>query len=123
MSTTIVNEEKLPARVLARAIEVIRTQGKTPASPGEKKIGGGVTLCAAAALAHAGLEIAGDTSRLNRFEAEIVTSKSSDSIRTVFQELGWSVELCDHAVAKNDSLQSSQRSAGVIQYLQELSTC
>lgn len=120
---TIVNTERLPTNVVEEAIHLIRIQGPTPNSPGERRSDGGVALCAAAALACAGLKLAGLSERQGRFEEELVSSESADSIRKVFMELGWSIELCDRAVMKNDHLPQSLRREGVMQYLQDLSTC
>ena len=114
------NSNKLPTGVVNKAIGIIETQGPTPLSPGVRKHDGGVALCAAAALAHAGLEVSGRPQRITEFHEEILRAKSAEPIRKVFGELGWSTEICDRAVYKNDSLRGAARQAGVIGYLKLL---
>lgn len=110
------------AEIIDSAKSLISHQGFTPASPGAMKPNGSVAYCAAAALAAAGLEQAGRTDRLVTFNAEIVTTKSSECIRRVFTELGWSEELCSRALILNDSLPLHERTMGVIRYLSEIGT-
>ncbi len=112
--------ETLPRNVVQQAIQTIKTQGPTPITPGEMRSDGGVALCAAAALAAAGLKHARLPERLKQFEEEIVAAKSKDSIRRVFAELGWPVALCERSMAKNDGFASTVRREGVLQYLQSL---
>jgi hypothetical protein len=119
---TNLNTEKLPANVVEEAIHIIQTQGPTPYTPGERRSDGGIALCAAAALAYAGLTLAGFSERLRQFEEELVASKSVDSIRKVFKELGWSEALCNTTMSKNDGFTPSARRRGVMLYLQNLST-
>jgi hypothetical protein len=115
------NAEKLPADVLERAIYIIRTQGPTPSSPGERR-DGGVALCAAAAIASAGLELAGLHQRRAEFEEGLVASKSTDPIRQVFEEFGWSVGLCNRTVASNDEFDPRVREESVVKFLRGLPT-
>lgn len=115
------SETRLPADVVERAIRIIQTQGPTPTSPAERGQDGVPTLCAAAALAAAGLEAAGQPDRRHQLEEELVASKSSEPIRGVFKELGWPLGLCNSTLIINDSLPPSERREGVTRYLQKLS--
>ena len=103
------------------AIRIIKTQGQTPESPGELRQNGTISLCTAAALAAAGLELAGNLKRRQQFEEELILTQSSEPIRRMFRELGWSVELCNKAVIANDHFAPSLRSESVTRYLASLS--
>lgn len=117
---TNLNGEKLPTRVVEEAMQIIRTQGPTPDSPAERKPDGGIALCAAAALASAGLRLEGSAERRQRFEEELLILKSTDPIREVFKELGWSVEVCNKAVIASDSFARSVRRESVLEYFRRL---
>ena len=106
---------------IEEAIRIIQMQGQTPESPGELKQNGKISLCAAAALASAGLELADNLERRRQFEEELIVTHSSEPIRQVFSEFGWSVELCNKTMATNDHFAPSLRSESVTRYLASLS--
>jgi hypothetical protein len=110
----------IPRETIDYASQIIQLQGATPSSPGLMLADGTVVLCAAAALAAAGLEMSEQHERRQRFIEEILANRSSDGIRKVFTELGWPVQVCDRAVAKNDQLPPEERQAGVISYFRSL---
>jgi hypothetical protein len=114
------SETRLPADVVERAIQIIETQGPTPVSPAERGQDGVTNLCAAAALAAAGLEVSGRPDRRHELEEELVASKSSEAIRGIFRELGWPMVLCNQTLVMNDSLSQSERREAVTRYLQGL---
>lgn len=116
------NMGKLPADVIEHAINIIQAQGPTPNSPGERRGDRGVALCAAAAIASAGLELVGLHQRRVEFEEVLAASKSTEPIRQVFKELGWAVELCNRTVATNDKFNPLVRKEAVIEFLQRLPT-
>ncbi len=113
-----INLSKIPTEVINKAIRIIKDQGETPLSPGKKGKDGKVALCAAAAVASAGLELANYPERKRKFESAIVTTSSSDAIREVFGELGWPVDVCNRMVVMNDSFPEHERSRSVISYFE-----
>ena len=113
-------EKSIPAPAVHRAIEIINHQGPTPESPGSMTPSGKVTFCAAAALAAAGFELRGEHERLSALKNDIVSSNSITFLQDAFSGLGWSIDLCNSTVRRNNTLIPSQRTQGVTDYLQTL---
>ena len=111
---------RLPAAVVDRAIHLIERQEVTPASFGSKTPDGRVTLCAAAAVAVAGLELQGCHERADELREGITGPGAQDGIRGVFVEQGWSSDLCDHIVIVNARFPPETRTPGVMEYLHTL---
>ena len=59
-----------------RALEVARSQAALPDSPGRRSEDGAVALCAAACVAHAGLELRYGADRAEAFRTEVGTTGS-----------------------------------------------
>lgn len=106
--------------VIEQAIGILMQQKITPKSPGALTEDGQVTFCAAAALAVAGLQLEGKPDRLNEFCNEIATSESVDSVRNIFVEQGWSVDLCNRVLMLNDKSDPYERTRRVIRCLREI---
>ena len=111
---------RLPAAVVDRAIQLVGRQEFTPESFGSKTPDGRVTLCAAAAVAVAGLELQGCLGRAEELREGITGSSAQDGIRKVFVEQGWSSDLCDHIVIVNLRFRPEERTQGVMEYLHTL---
>ena len=114
---------RLPAAVVDRAIHLIGRQEFTPESFGSTTPDGRVTLCAAAAVAVAGLELHGCLDRAEELREGITGSGAQDGIRKVFVEQGWSSDLCDHIVIVNFRFPPEERTQGVMEYLHTLRYC
>ena len=110
----------LPGAVVDRATHLIAWQEITPESFGSKMPDGRVTLCAGAALAVAGLELLGCLDRAEEIREGIADPGAEDSIRKVFVEQGWTLELCDHVVLLNNLLPPEERTQGVMDYFHTL---
>ena len=113
---------RLPTAVADRAIHLIGRQEFTPESFGSKTPDGRVTLCAAAAVAVAGLEVDGCFDRAEELREGITGPGTQDSIRKVFVEQGWSSDLCAHVMHLNNLLSPEERTQGVMEYLRTLRT-
>ena len=113
-------QPRLPAAVVDRAICLIARQESTPESFGSKMPDGRVTLCAAAAVAVAGLELQGCLDRAEELREGITDPGAQDGIRKVFVEQGWSSDLCDHVVIVNARFSPEDRTQGVMKYLHTL---
>ena len=107
--------------VIELAIRLIKKQESTPESPGAMTADGQVTYCAAAALAAAGLQFASMSNRTKVFADVTGTSGFADTIREVFVEQGWSLNLCDEVMLLNDAFAPHERSQRVIDYFQGIS--
>jgi hypothetical protein len=110
-----INLSMIPRDVVLEAIRIVKDQGSTPMSPGQKRSDGTTALCAAAALADAGLKAADKSDRSFIFRAAIGVDGSKEPIRQVFLELGWPVETCDEAVIVNDGFPDYMRTDSVVQ--------
>ena len=110
----------LPVEAIDRAAGLIAQQDATPKSPGVKTADGGVALCAAAALAVAGLEIRGKVDEAETLRERIAESGSVDDVRKVFAEHDWSAETCEAVLIANDRLPPERRTAGVLAHFRAL---
>jgi hypothetical protein len=108
----------VPKEAIVRAICIIKNQMKTPYSPAEKRAGKEVSFCAAAALAISGLDLRGLEEKKRTFISEILSSRSSEPIRKVFKDLGWSVATCNKTVIANNSFHPDHRTESVVSFFE-----
>ena len=113
---------RLPVAVVDRAIHIVAQQETTPESFGSKTPDGRVTLCGAAAVAVAGLELQGCLDRADELREGITGPGAQDSIRKVFVEHGWSSDLCDRIVIISAKFPPEERTQRVMEYLHTLRT-
>lgn len=105
-------------KAIDSAIKRLRQQGPTPFSPCSADNGGEVRLCAAAAVAAAGVELKlGQRARLS-FEKALASSGDSEYVRQTYERLGWETSDCDRIFVYNNSLSDRERQDGVISFLQ-----
>ena len=107
--------------ILVRAKSICANQLEMPQSPGTINKQGQISLCAAAAVAAAGLEVQKGFEARREFESKVVKSHSIDVIIDVFDQLGWEREVCEAAIMLNDTTPSAIRRERVISYLGEIS--
>ena|SRR5688572_14800778 len=104
--------------VIEAAIDRLRQQPIVPKSPGLRTADGRLCLCAAAALARAGLEMSNRPSRLEDFDQQILLD--GNYLNEVFRALDWSVEFCDRVRADNDQTAETDRRARMVHLLSQL---
>ena len=97
-----------------RAAEIIRSQGFTPKSPCSVDEQGSLHLCAAAALAAAGLELHKGVAARSQFEEKIGQLRQSKIVHDAFDELGWDRVVCDRVFQKNDLFSDASRTTAVL---------
>ena len=85
-----------------RALEVARGQAAVPDSPGRRSEDGAVALCAAACVAHAGLELRYGADRAEAFRADVGTTGSKRLVVDAFERLGLDGDACAYTMAVND---------------------
>ena len=104
-------------QVMQHAYEIYARQPNAPSSPGDVNDSGGVSFCAAAAIAAAGIEIFGNSAERERFVTAIAESGSSGEIFTVFRRFGWDTQFCASTVGRNDTFLSHERRGRVLDLL------
>ena len=110
-----------PHDVVRRAAEIIGTQGPTPTSPGAVGSDGKLRLCAAAALAAAGLELRGGAVARAALETEIASDLADkDVLERAFLKLGWTREACKERLIFNDDCNPFERQERVLAMLEML---
>jgi hypothetical protein len=106
----IVNPE-----VFAVASQIVRSQRGMPVSPCDFDNGGTLRLCAAAALASAGLACTRGPEARTRFEGELARTLRKETVREAFAELGWSVVDCNRRMRQNDGCSAAERTNSALQ--------
>lgn len=104
--------------VLVRAADIYSSQPEAPKSPGSVDADGRVSLCAAAAVAAAGVEIHDGTFERRRFEHAVVDSDSTEVLVKTFERLGWSADVCARTVGFNDACPTVLRRQAVLWLLE-----
>lgn len=107
----------IPTQVIQLAIRRIREQGPTPKSPCEITSAGVIRLCAAAAVAASGIEVADGTAARNRFENELAKCGDFDLVRKTYQRFDWDTNECELKLTFNDSQRDSKRQDNVLSML------
>lgn len=104
---------------LVRAVEIIRAQGYTPMSPCSVDEQGNLHLCAAAAVAAAGLQLyLGEEARLD-FEQSLAESHEMAMVEKAFERLGWDKSICNQVLQRNNSFHDAERTSRVAQMLSD----
>lgn len=103
--------------VLMRAMDIYSTQLESPVSPGRADEHGQVSLCAAAAIAAAGVEMCHGAADRRRFESAVVNSASKDVLFKTFEGLGWDAGVCARTVGFNDACPTDVRRESVLRFL------
>jgi hypothetical protein len=106
--------------IIKQAIERLRAQGPTPPSPCAVDSDGSVRLCAAAAVAAAGLNHWYGPDAAREFEQQLARSETSTALDEAFARLALPQTLCDAVRMYNDSVVGSQRREAIIEYLAKL---
>jgi hypothetical protein len=107
----------VPAPILALARRILARQSTVPESPGYLDEKGGPLLCTAAAIAAAGVELAGDAEARRGFEQSLLRSGDKRLVADAFRARAWPVALCDLAMTTNDRLDPLERQAAVLTML------
>ena len=103
--------------IMQLAIDRINGQGPTPVSPCSVTRQGTIRLCAAAAVASAGLRSTLGCQASDQFEAELAARKDREVVRQAYRRLGWDLQDCDAKMIYNDAQTGNQRRANVIRFL------
>lgn len=112
-----VNESVPAPAVLMRAMDIYSTQFESPVSPGSADESGHVSLCAAAAIAAAGIEARYGAVGRQQFESAVVSSAAKDVLFKTFEELGWDAGVCARTVGYNDACPTEVRRESVLGFL------
>lgn len=103
--------------VLMRAMDIYSMQLESPVSPGKADGSGRVSLCAAAAIAAAGVEACYGAAGRRQFESAVVSSATKDVLFKMFEELGWDTDVCAKTVGYNDACPTEVRKESVLRLL------
>ena len=103
-----------------RAMEIAAAQSSVPLSPAGVDKTGRLTLCAAACLAVAGLEIRRSMSHERAFEFALAKTGSKNKVRMAYRDLGWDDSLCERLMTTNDAAPADRRKDIVLNALAEL---
>ena len=103
-----------------RAIEIAAAQSSVPLSPAGVDKTGRLTLCAAACLAMAGLEIRRSMSHGTAFAFALAKTGSKNKVRMAYRDLGWDHSLCVSLMTANDAAPADRRKNIVLKALAEL---
>ena len=104
-------------QVLIRAMDIYSGQPESPKSPGTVDGEGRVSLCAAAVVAAAGVEMRNGAVSRQRFESAVVSSPSKEVLFETFEMLGWSAGVCAKTVLFNDACPEALRREAVLNLL------
>jgi hypothetical protein len=111
---------RLPSRdVVALAKKTISDQAAVPESPAVFRADGGIELCTAAAIAHAGYALV-SPERARSFAIRSAQTGSKALIADAFCELGWTRRLAHSVLSKNDGVDSRERKAWSVAFLSDL---
>ena len=102
------------------ATEMVRDQSLAPISPCEVDEKGRVSLCAAAAIAAARVELSSGAEARTHFVRHLASTKNRQLVQDIFRDAGWSSNLCETVFAKNDVAPPEQRRETVLQMFAEL---
>ena len=108
-------------RVMERAKSICENQPEMPQSPGTVDKQGNISLCAAAAIAAARLEIYNGSKERREFELKVAESRSTNVLIDTFEKIGWGREMCKTIILVNDEIPPSMRRERVISYIDEIS--
>lgn len=100
------------------AAQRIQTQPDAPVSPCSVSDAGDVSLCAAAAIAAGGLEVARGSRARRAFERRLAQSRQRSLVFDTFARLGWPATDCGEKMRFNDAQSASRRRQAVTRYLQ-----
>lgn len=102
-----------------RAVEIANSQGYLADSPAEINNNGNITLCAAACLAYAGIEIEDGDLCAEEFSRKLVAEKKKSEIIEVFKRFGWGSNFGNFIVVMNDKTKREQRIPTFIENIKE----
>jgi hypothetical protein len=105
--------------ILDVAITMIKRQGTLPNSPCNSS-GPKILLCAGAWIVRVGLSMLRSEEEAVSFERELQSTMEKSLILTTASKIGLARDLVEGLVRLNDSLQASERVAGVLSYLSGL---
>lgn len=97
--------------LLARARALAQTQGRLAPSPGVLDEAGHAVLCAAACIAKAGLERAGDARALADFDRRLLAEAKDSYVPALFESLGLDRALAARIMVRNDEQSPDTRLA------------
>ena len=112
----------IAAGVFRSAAQIIENQGNTPVSPCEVDPDGSVRLCAAAALAVAGVRLYAGQKSVGLLLEKLVAQPDRNLIRATFARFRWSTEDCDMKMQLNDSLSPAIRRTRIVSLFNNLAS-
>lgn len=105
----------IPEPILRRAVRIAELQDEMPLSPASRNDSGKISLCAAACLAYAGLEVLVSLEEARRFACLLAEPNSGVSVELAFGRLGWKPDLCRMMRIDNDRTPATLRKQRFIQ--------
>lgn len=109
----------IPRSTIERAENILIAQPYVPLSPAIKSLSGDIYVCAAAALALAGIERQRGSLAANEFRAKVCSVSSAD-LENTYKELGWEPDTCRAMRECNDIAPHTDRLNAVIRKLEAL---
>ena len=107
----------IPTEILLLAQSKILQQGRTPLSPCQLDDGGSIRLCAAAAVASAGLEREDGAVVAKAFAKDLARTSDMNLVRDIFDRFGWGRSTADQMLQFNDALEEDLRTEKVARML------